>query len=209
MNNSRNRIYFILKPKRFISFLLLIILGCGTKTAIECNNITQALWSCTFPRNAPPNIYLWVTTTTTDGNLGGLNAANNICETEAIGVGLPAGPDYIHRAYLGTSTNNPATYITDARSVRRPNNTLIANNWTSFVDTTIFLINSITAAFVEYWTGHNSFNQPAASACFDWTSNDPFIPRGEVGSGDMTDDSRLLSGGETCNLVFSLLCVSY
>jgi hypothetical protein len=121
---------------------------------------------------------VFVTSTTTQGNLGGLPAGDAICQARAAAGGLPSG-SYV--AWLSTLTVDARTRLGSARGFVRTDGRAFGDAITDFLDFNRVL-NTIrtdeTGAFVapdDVWTGTNSVGTVSTLNCADWTSNSPSI----------------------------------
>lgn len=80
---------------------------------------------------ASEGMLVFVTSKRYDGNLGGVEGANKICQKHARAAGLPGK----YKAWISTSADQtPAhTFKKSTRSYVLSNNTAIAKNWDDFV----------------------------------------------------------------------------
>ena len=157
----------------------------------------------TVSRPTPQVVYAWQSTTTSDGDIGGLNGANTICEMDAPGIsGLQAG--LTHQAVIQTSGNNPENYFGNDPIVRRPNRQVISNRYLDFINTGASSINTISGNYDQHWTGIGTGQQ----TCNDWTSNS-LQATGYVGSGNSRVTARISSGTLNCDGAVRILCISY
>ncbi|MCB0391030.1 MAG: hypothetical protein KDD58_07060 [Bdellovibrionales bacterium] len=167
-----------------------------------------------------PSGYLaFVTSTTYDGNLGGLSGADSICVSRATAVGLPYPNDFI--AIL--STYNGGTGGISAGS-RIPSNAgpIVNLNGEQVASTFLGLFGTginITAKinydeminFVSgtsnVWTGTNTNGSSNNYTCEDWTNN--LSVSGRTGSTNGTNAQVINSGsGATCSALKRIYCIS-
>ena len=159
----------------------------------------------TVSRPTPQVVYMWQSTsmTATDGDIGGLNGANTICETDAPSIaGLQ--PGLTHQAVILTSGNNPENYFGNDPPVRRPNRQLIINRYLNFFNTGANSTNSVSGNYDQHWTGIGSGQR----TCNDWTSNSS-LATGYVGSGNSRNTGRFSTSFLNCDGAVRILCISY
>jgi hypothetical protein len=78
--------------------------------------------------------YVFLSSTTHNGNLGGLTGADQICQDLADAAGLLG----TFKAWLSTSTQSPSTRFThSATPYILTNGTVIANDWWDLIDGTL------------------------------------------------------------------------
>ena len=149
---------------------------------------------------------MWVSSTSTDGDIGGVNGATAICETDASGIsGLAAG--LTHRAVIATSANDPSNYFSNNPPAQRPNGTVITDAYADFFDGLVTPTNTIGTGY--YWTGLNSVGSYESSfSCNDWTSASSSV-EGGYGNASVSNTNRLIDGLEGCGGTNKVLCISY
>jgi hypothetical protein len=141
----------------------------------------------------------FVTNTSTSGNLGGIGAANSICQTEASSSGLTG----TFRAWMSTESNSRI----DARDNILPTNTsrpyqrvdgvLIANNYADLLDGALGATLSITSTGATYtaavWTGTDTAGVVRSLlTCNDWFATSGFL--GGTGFGSQSGQGWTNSG---------------
>ena len=178
------------------------------------------LISCSDDSSTPlarePVIYMWVSTTTTDGKIEGqYSGADSICQKDAAGIDFPSLVES-HRAILSGPGQDARTLFDedDDRPVKRPDAdaTLIIDSYAKFFDRSENLENDITETtdHPHYWTGVGDEGEPGGDACNDWSDNGP----SRSSSIGRTENSirfsyRLkYSTGNSCFVENALLCVS-
>ena len=163
-------------------------------------------------------IYLWLTTDTLDGNLGGVSGADDECAADtAKTASLPSGFTFTHKAVIAnTSSYDPETIIptSDTRSIYRPDGTtLIANSWQEYFTASTPLSNKVTAPSTDYyWTGTEVSGNPSAGLpCDGWTDGTNAYNSTTGNAGAPTHNKRYLFFDDqvTCDGIYRLLCVSY
>jgi uncharacterized surface protein with fasciclin (FAS1) repeats len=173
-------------------------------------------------KNEPPPaedaVTVFVTTTTHDGNLGGLGGADDICQARADAVGL-GGTGW--SAWLTDSTNPFASWRIPSGEYRRVDGTLVAENLADLIDGELQApINlneygQLTSALV--WTAAQADGSSIGNNCNDWTDSsseqggcpDPADPNcGSTGSTSATNSewTKLNAAAFQCNSFQRLYC---
>lgn len=128
--------------------------------------------SCNLPATSPK--YVFVTSTTYDGNIGGLSSADNACQARATAAGLPG----TYKAWLSDSATSATSRLAHPSvPYKLVDGTLIANSWTDLTDGD--LQNPINktetgASLNTYvWTNTKTNGDIDSTAfhCLNWTSN--------------------------------------
>ena len=181
---------------RIIPVFLLTLIACGGDDAPSGSS-----------GSSPSVVYMWVSTQNTNGNIGGVNGATTICETDASTSAPIAG--LTHRAVIATSSNDPRDYFSNNPPVQRPDATVITDAYADFFDSTIIATNSVSSSYSGYWTGITTSGTPSNVNCTNWTAvgaGTQGVPGGSIS----TDKDRFNTGsGDPCTDLFRLLCVSY
>lgn len=144
-----------------------------------------------------------------DGNLGGLDGADAVCNAHAFAGGL-AGT---YRAWLADGTGSPSTrFIQSSQPYELVDGTLVANNWADLTDGT--LQNPINrdengttvSTPTTVWTNVTTAGATDTAAdCVDWTS-DSGGDSGGIGSSTSATSIWTDLGGQGCNLTLLLYC---
>lgn len=178
--------------------------GCtGTGT---CTVTVTAATTVAATFNPPPN-YMFVTSSTHTGNLGGLSGADAICQARATAASLPG----TFRAYLGTGSATAISRLgATASGWVRTDNKPFANSQADLGAGKIFYPpnRSETAAVVEstVWTGaSNNGTSIVTSTCANWTDGTAAMT-GNSGSNDYTTFGWVSNGGGTCSSPQPLYC---
>lgn len=156
---------------------------------------------------------IFVTSTTYNGNRGGLSGANTNCATQATAQSLPG----TYKAWLATTAgNDPATLFTQATvPYRVPNaaRNIVANNWTDLVDGTLTRAINVTesggsaSTTKKVWSNADSAGaRVGATNCTDWTSSSNAV-NGAVGSSNATNTTWANNSTAACNGAKRLYCV--
>lgn len=162
---------------------------------------------------------VFVTSTTYNGNLGGLDGANSLCQTRADAASLGgswrawlsiADVAGLQADYRLNHNNGPYQLI---------NGTTIANNWDDLIDGTLMspiniteLNSPVTGAGSLVWTNTNSLgrtNSPSGH-CNYWSSTTDTINGttlfGGTGSSSQSSSSWTFSGSLRCTFQAALYC---
>ena len=166
---------------------------------------------------APPMpIYMWVSSTTTNGSMGGTSGADTICTNDASSAGLPTGT-YTHRAVIAASGYDPRNISIPNvanRPVERPDGTSITDSYADFFDSTVTANNTVNTSGNTYATGIVTNGSPANTLhCASWTNgtNTNTYTRGNANA---VNGQRFCVGTQSwnrsaCNVTNRLLCISY
>jgi len=143
----------------------------GTDGA-ACDNATCTAGSC--QASADATCLVFVTSTTHDGNLGGLAGADQICHDLAAAVHL----DGTFKAWLSDSHTNAKDRLTHASvPYVLVNGTQVAANWTDLTDGVLAVPISKTeenkdvTGVLAVWTGTDITGASTGGNCTDWTQN--------------------------------------
>jgi len=123
---------------------------------------------------------VFVTSTTYEGNLGGLAGADATCNAVASGAGLPG----VYRAWLSDSTASPSTRFTQSPIYELPNGLDISNSgWPDLTDGTLYTPIDVselgtTVGNVPVWTNTMADGTSDEYSCANWTS----ASSGDLGS---------------------------
>lgn len=165
----------------------------------------------------PKKVFL--TSTTYDGNLGGLSGADSKCQARADAVGLPG----TFKAWLSDSTTNAADRLSHSTvNYVLTNGTVVANGWTDLTDGSLDSAlcrdengNMIAACGSNWqvWSNTNSNGSKLASSqgswCLGWTSNQGGETANWGGQTGATDGSWTYgtTSMHTCDNVKRLYCL--
>lgn len=151
---------------------------------------------------------VFVTESTHTGNLGGLEGADAICQSEADAAGLSG----TFMAWFSDSTHSPSTRFSRAGGpFVLVNGTVIATDWSDLTDGNLLAPISLTASGAELegwaWTGTTAEGQldPYESTCDAWQSTVyPF--QGWFGTTTYTNMYWTYNDGISCSVSASLYC---
>ncbi len=148
--------------------------------------------------------YVFVTSLSFQGNLGGLAGADNFCQNFAENFAAPPLPVGTYTAWLSSDLSDAKDRVTDDPSITNTSRyvltdgTVIANGFVAIIgvgvggglDSSINLdeSRSMVVSTPGVWTGTSSlglFFDPNSS-CLNWTSKDT-IENGTIGSIDFAD----------------------
>ena len=162
---------------------------------------------------APPHNIVFVTSTSQDGNLGGLAGADAICNARAAAAALPG--TYV--AWLSTSTVDAKDRLGTARGWVRPDGLPFADTVADITAGKIFYPPrldefgtdvSVLGFLVTAYTGTLSAGTvtPTPSTCMDWTDNNVDLFTG-LGQADATTEMWTDSNaGARCIAQVRLYC---
>jgi hypothetical protein len=176
-----------------------------TSTTSTTVTTTTTTMTTTTPL-APPAKLVFVTSTSTDGNIGGLVGADAMCAAAAATGSLPGG----FRAWISDSTDSPSTRLTQSSGpYHLVSGGLVANNWADLTDGTLNVPISddekgLFVGFVEVWTGTFADGTPSGRNCNDWSTT---AAVGEYGTSTVTNSGWSFTGGTNCPDVKHIYCV--
>lgn len=180
--------------------------------AISSTNIAAVLPTPTpTPTPTPGPKYVFVTSQTYNGNLGGLTGGDAKCQTRADAQNsLSIVKNKTWKAWLSTSSQNAIDRITNEKYVRIDGQ-IIANDKNDLINSTIAhpiniteINDIITGSEQRVWTGTETNGQGAFDTCLDWTKND-FSMDGEEGA--VASTSEWTSGtANECAKLNKLYC---
>ncbi|MCY1004304.1 DUF1554 domain-containing protein [Nannocystis pusilla] len=150
----------------------------------------------------------FVTSTTYDGNLGGLEGAAAKCQARATAAGLGGTWD----VWLSTDTSAPLTrFVPNAAGYARRDGSLIANDFADLIDGSLDNLLSQTETGVsvgnsDVWTGTDPFGVATTATCNNWTSNSSLVS-GEYGRSSTSTSTWSDNGTPAaCNGLRRLFC---
>jgi hypothetical protein len=166
--------------------------------------ICSAAGSCIDPK------FIFVTSTTHTGNLGGLAGADSICQARAAAGGLPG----TYRAWLSLPGTDAADRMTHATGpYMRWDGTVVADNWDDLVDGTLDAPINLSEAGTlvspaNVWTATTSSGtySAVAGSCASWTttiSADTAV----IGVASEVDSSWTQGATNVCSSANRLYCV--
>jgi hypothetical protein len=183
---------------------------------------TGTSWTCTVTLSASRNVsanfgklnYVFVTSTTyPNGNLGGIDGADELCRKRALAGGLPgAATPGVYRAWLSTSAVNAVSRLGTARGFIRVDGQPFADTRQQLLDGIIYHApsvdesgNNLLGARVA--TSTNEVGQGVSVyTCKDWTDGSAsqyFLVGDNAGS---TGCWTSYGGTPTCDVPFRLYC---
>jgi hypothetical protein len=155
---------------------------------------------------------VFLTSTTQQGNLGGLTGADAICQQRAQAASLPG----MYKAWLSDSTQSPATrFVQSSGPYRRVDGVTVAQNCAGLTDGTLDAPITVAENGVVFddlgfrsWT-HTLANGTAGGVlnehCNNWTSA-LIGDDGDEGQVAATNDNWTDFASGTCNNEFHLYC---
>jgi hypothetical protein len=150
---------------------------------------------------------VFVTSTSHDGNLGGLDGADAICNSLASAAGLPGQ----YKAWLADDLQAPADRFSHSTvPYKRRDGATIANDWADLTDGAIAApinLNEFGAMVAPDFVWTNVFGPGTAYGgpnCFNWASGAPEF--GVVGSAESVSAGWTLYYAGSCDSAFRLYC---
>ncbi len=177
-------------------------------THAECTDGAMCVGSvCTFGK------WAFTTSTTINGNLGGLTGGDAFCQARAVAAGLPG----TYMAWLGTAAGSPSTrfsrptvpYFLPAGGV---NVIKLADSWTDLVDGTLDANFDRTELGVAVpsnipWTNaqYDGVTLNGANNCLAWTTSSSSY-QGNSGLSSTTNVTWAQSSITHCGVLHRLFC---
>lgn len=170
---------------------------------------TPAPTAVPTPTPPPPFKYVFVTSETYNGNLGGLSGADTNCQNLANTAGLSG----TFKAWLSDGTTSASSRLEHASiSYKLTNGTKIADDWSDLTNSSIVAgiqINesggTVGSSYVATNTEYNGNISPDSYHCNNWTSNQnsDFALAGNTNN---TDRGWTYSSAPRCDSSFRLYC---
>jgi hypothetical protein len=155
---------------------------------------------------------VFATSTTHDGNLGGLDGADAICKGRAAAANLPG----TYKAWLSDDTGSPSTrFVQSTGPYRRVDGETIANNWTDLTDGDLLAQitrtehnGGATANPPFIWTDTTTSGEMITNVndCENWTSNADMSIGGYRGRTDSGGAAWTVALTASCRLPARLYC---
>ena len=163
--------------------------------------------------------YVFVTSLSFQGNLGGLAGADTFCQNLADNFAMPPLPVGTYTAWLSSSSpvSDARDRVTDDPSITNlsryvlTDGTVIANGFVGLIDDELdSSINldesgSTVVSTPGVWTGTSSLGVFFDSSCLNWTSKDAG-EKGKIGSVDFADSRWTSLMPNFCNMNQRLYC---
>ena len=148
--------------------------------------------------------YVFVTSLTYDGNLGGISGGDAECNS------LASSGTFV--AWLSDSSTDAKDRIPSSIPFKTVDGTVIATDRANLIDGSID--NPINkdeggnlVSSEKVWTGTSEFGiQKDSQHCIDWTSNSPTPDKGRKGDTGETDKKWTEDGEENCDQSRRLYC---
>jgi hypothetical protein len=149
---------------------------------------------------------VFVTSTTYNGNLGGLAGGDAACQTRATAAGLPG----TFRAWLSTNAVSAGSrFVHSTGPYRLVTGTTIADDWSDLTDATLAAAIDRTEIGTQVpslvWTGTDASGQTTGSTCVDWTSSSS-ASIARIGSAAATDSGWTSTNNDSCTNSYRLYC---
>lgn len=162
--------------------------------------------------NSTASHRVFVSSTTYQGNLGGLSGGDAKCQQQADGVGI--GGNW--RAILSDGSTSAVNHISVLSSgVKNMAGSTVATNsadlWDNVISTPINLTEGVITSNIEVWTGTNGNGTSHASTCSSW-SNSGSGTNGRTGLSSVsgtgsTSDDWTSFRSRACNGLRALYCI--
>ena len=181
-------------------------LNCNMSMSLLC---LQTGTGGPLPAMTPPALSkkVFVTSTTYDGNLGGLTGADTICQTRAAAGGVPNAAKF--KAWLSDSTTNAIDRFSE-NSWYRLDGVKVANSKADLTDGNLFTAITYTETgvyvgnFTLVWTGTDADGIKTANNCSNWTSN--IVVTGMIAIANTADSPWTWWYAESCHNSYALYC---
>ena len=155
-----------------------------------------------------PYARVFITSTTSTGNLGGLSGADTICQARATSASLPG----TYKAFLSSSTVSVETRMAQLNSrYALVDGTDIATNWADLTDGTLLAPINKTETGATITAGSRAWTGSTASAslspfCSDWADGTT-ASQGRNGISSATDSQWASIDTQNCANLRSLYCI--
>ncbi|MCB9991211.1 MAG: hypothetical protein H6867_07495 [Rhodospirillales bacterium] len=183
-------------------------------TASACSGLKRLYCFEQAPDPVGAHKKIFITSSTWNGNLGGLSGANNKCQTAADNASL--GGTYKAWITDTNSSNSPSNTFTQASiPYRRIDGYRIADNWSDLTDGLLdngIIIDETGAVRLdqEVWTNTTTSGTRTAGGgndtCFDWASGSSGNS-GQSGNNQFMDSKWTNETASACNGAKRLICV--
>ena len=170
---------------RVLAFACLPVLFITDGVATQTVKVNQGIVPTNFLLLKKKNNIVFLTSTTHDGNLGGLSGADSICQDLATIAGLPG----TYLAWLSDSTNSPSTrFIRATVPYVLTDGTQIADDWSDLTDGNIDAPINVDEKMQSYsdlgrtWTNTKGDGTIKTSShnCENWTAT-PALSSSQAG----------------------------
>lgn len=179
----------------------------GCKTGMTASSVIASVYTISG------NKKIFITTSTTNGNIGGISGADTKCSNDA---SKPSGGG-TYKAFLVDGTNRKASNTANAGDgqvdwVLQANTTYYRADGTTVIGTTnsvkLFtfpLTSSISTGLIQYFTGLNT-DWTTSNHCNNWSQN---TGQGSTVAGTTLTNNTILTTSPTgnCALTLNLVCV--
>ena len=151
---------------------------------------------------------VFVTSTTYDGNMGGLSGADAKCQARAAAGGLANAANF--KAWLSDGTTDAVSRVTGTGPWGRTDGIKVADSKADLTDG--FLFTSISRdEFGNYvtalvWTGSNELGTKQVNVCNDWTDNSGLGPQEATGHSNGANAFWSSWSNSACANTYPLYC---
>ena len=192
------------------TYVLKITTGLGDTNGSALANEFRAEFLTQYD---PSEIYIYATTTFHQGNLGGREGADTVCQTEQNSTAQSLCAE--RRAFLSTSSEDTLYRLQStvgfplSTPIKSFSNQLIASTWDGLfiedLQNTLQQAGILRANNQSWWSGSDLLGNEA-SHCNGWTSSES-TALGAAGTGSSNQGEWLQKGIEACDLEYPLLCL--
>jgi hypothetical protein len=153
---------------------------------------------------------VFVTSTSHDGNLGGVAGGDAICQAAALAASIPNASKF--KAWLSDGSNNAIDRLTlPAGPWYRLDGVKVADDKASLTTAPIFSAitqdeNGVYTVDYNVWTGTDDGGIKHADRCVDWTSNAGSPTQGHIGSSGTADLRWTNFSYDYCNNPNPIFC---
>jgi hypothetical protein len=203
--------------KRFILPVLICTCTIISIVIVSCDQNSKSTEIIPIS-SGPKKIFLYGTSSTYDGNLGGRSGADAICAADA---NKPSSVKTSH-ALISVSNSDAVddmpvnyTFPGNVKIVGPDGVTVVANSWPDLLDGSIET--SLTDAGVlpigkkgsAWWSGSDANGELSSNNCTGWTVNS--VVNGEFGWAYTlnTDPSWIDNSNTTCGASLNFVCLGY
>lgn len=156
--------------------------------------------------------YLFVTSSSYDGNLGGLAGADSLCQAAAASGRETGSLSTIWTALLSTSGTSASSRVTITAPVFNVAGEELASDagelWFGALRTPVWFDENGSRTNTVAWTGSDQNGNPSVRTCLDWTSASA-LEVGRYGASSASDSNWLSFASTGCSgAISNLYCTS-
>lgn len=203
-----------MNPLNLVSLVFLLMLSKAHSNPTMYPIIGQLMPKGTPPACGTGNSCAFVTSTTYNGNLGGVSGADSICVTRATAADLPGAATY--KAWIASSAaDDPESrFIQSTNAYLMPNGTKIADNWTDLTDGSLdnnfnrdeFGVTISSPTYVWSDVGTNGTYLNDSNSCTGWTTSSTGVS-GKDGATILTSSFWTNNSVNNCGVAKRIYCI--